>query len=797
MTAPAPQRRRTAARPSARSGAGVAPRSATLRRCAVVALACLAALASCARDEPPRQVAIVTLPGAEQFSPELARRLAAAARDGDAAPRTRHLAADGTPLYTNRLALETSPYLRQHAHNPVDWYPWGDDAFAAARRLGRPVFLSIGYATCHWCHVMERESFEDPEVARLLNERFVAIKVDREERPDVDDVYMAAVQAMTGGGGWPMTIVATPSGEPFFAATYLPPHDGEHGFASGLTTVLTTLAERYAADPQAVASQAAEIARALRAAAHGAEPGGVPDASALEAARAQLAASFDPQNGGFGGAPKFPRTSTLELLLRVARRTGDGATRAMVVRTLERVADGGIRDHVGGGFHRYSTDRAWRVPHFEKMLYDNALLATIYLEAYQVTGRADFAAVARSVLDSLTRDMMADNGAFYAATDADSPAPGGQEEEGRYFTWTPAELAVALGPDRAALVAARYGVSDAGDLGGRSVLHVAASLDDVARDAGLTPGQAQDEIAASLEQLRSVRATRPPPLRDDAIVAGWNGLAISAFARASRVLGDEHDLRVAERAADFVLGHMVRGGVLARAWTGGAARHDAVLEDQASLIAGLLDLYEASFAPRWLAAALELQADLDARFGDPVGGGYFATAAHGEALLLRDKPVYDGAVPSGNSVAAMNLLRLAELTGDERYRDAAARLFASFAAIVRSEPLSVPRMLVALDFFLDTPKEIVLIAPADLRETQPLVAEVGRTFLPNAVVAAATEPDAAARAALVPLLADRKPLGGRATAYVCEHRVCKLPVFDVAALRTALADVTPYVATTP
>jgi len=456
------------------------------------------------------------------------------------------------------------------------------------------------------------------------------------------------------------------------------------------------------------------------------------------------------------------------------------------------MAAGGIRDHVGGGFHRYSTDAAWRVPHFEKMLYDNALIAVAYLEAFQVTGRDDLAAVAREVLDYLTREMTDQGGAFYAATDADSLAPDGHEAEGRFFTWTAAELDAALGPDGARLVAARYGVTPDGDLDGRSVLHVARPLADVARESGLEPAQAADEIAGALPLLRAARAARPPPLRDDKIIAAWNGLAISAFARASRVLGDERYAFAASRAADFVLRNMVARGAVRRAWIGGSARHDGVLEDYAFLIAGLLDLYEATFETRWLAAALELQAHLDEHFLDADAGGYFATAAHGEALLARAKPTYDGALPSGNAVAALNLLRLGELTSDERYRTQASRLFAAFAQTIAAAPLSLPRMLVALDFLVDTPEEIVVIAPTDLAEARPLLDEVARTYLPNAVVAASTERDLAARAELVPLLADKKALGGRATAYVCERRVCKLPVREVAALRRALATVVRY-----
>ncbi|MEW6271443.1 MAG: thioredoxin domain-containing protein [Thermodesulfobacteriota bacterium] len=734
------------------------------------------------------------MPGAEPFPADLARCLgvAAARRAREHAPRTSHLAPDGAPLYTNRLVLETSPYLQQHAHNPVDWYPWGEDAFAAARRLGRPIFLSIGYSTCHWCHVMERESFEDVEIARLLNERFVAVKVDREERPDVDEVYMSAVLALSGGGGWPMTVVMTPDGEPFFGGTYLPPRDGERGLRTGLATVLQVLAERYASDRDQVVAHAADVARAVREAARPPAAGAVPDAAPLHAAVRTLHATFDAENGGFGGAPKFPRTVTLELLLRHHRRTGDPESLAMVLTTLDRMAAGGVRDHVGGGFHRYATDAAWRVPHFEKMLYDNALLAVAYLEAFQATGERRFADVARDTLDYLAREMMSEQGALHAATDADSLSPAGREEEGRFFTWTPDELEAVLGPDRARLFAARHGVTLEGNLDGRSVLHLARPLEDVARESGLDVAQLDAEIEGARRLLHEARARRPAPLRDDKVIAAWNGLAISAFARAGRVLGEPRFTAHAARAADFVLGEMVEDGELRRTWIAGEARHDAVLEDHAFVIAGLLDLHEATFDARWLEAALGLQARLDARFADDEAGGYFATRDDGERLLARAKPSYDGALPSGNSVAAQNLLRLYELTGDERHRERAQRLLGAFAQVFAAMPASFPRMLAALDFALDTPKEVVVIAPSDVAEARPLLGEVARIFLPNAVLVAASEHDAADAAGLVPLLADKRALGGKPTAYVCERRVCKLPTSDVATLRRQLATVTPY-----
>jgi uncharacterized protein YyaL (SSP411 family) len=705
-------------------------------------------------------------------------------------PRTRHLDPGGAPRYTNRLAREPSPYLRQHAHNPVDWYPWGDEAFAKARAEGKPIFLSIGYSTCHWCHVMEEESFDDEEVAAVLNQRYVAIKVDREQRPDVDAVYMTAVQAMGHGGGWPLTVWLTPDREPFYGGTYFPPRGGMRGARYGLIDLLQRLDEAFRQRPEQVAAAAADmVARLERAAAL---PAGdtLPDAALLHRAVSQLAADFDGEHGGFGGAPKFPSPATLELLLRYQRRTGDTGALDMVVRTLDAMAAGGIHDQLAGGFHRYATDAAWRVPHFEKMLYDNALLATVYLEASQATGRADLAAVTRRTLDWLARDMTAPEGGFYAAVDADS-----EGEEGRFYLWTPDELAGILDPSSARLMAAHLGVTAAGAVDGRSVLHRAESIDAVAAREGMSPGAARAALEGGRARLLAARARRPTPHTDHKLIVAWNGLAISAFARAGEVLAEPAYIERARRAAGSIL-RATRSDRLPRSLLDGTAGGRGYLEDYAFFIAGLLDLFEATGEPHWLDRALALQEVLDARFAD-VAGGYFRTADDAEPLLVREKPDFDGAEPSGNSVALRNLLRLHELTGDDGFRAGSERLLRAFGPALARGPRALPQLLCGVDFFLDRPKEIVVVTPP-AGGAEPLLAALRTRFVPNrALVVVAEGAPQRALAATVPLVAEKVALGGRPTAYVCERRVCQRPTSDPDAFARELERVTPLARVEP
>jgi len=731
------------------------------------------------------------LPGVARVDELLTERLATAltAKDDNYRPRTEHLEPDGRPLFTNRLILETSPYLLQHAHNPVNWFAWGAEAFDRARAENKPVLLSVGYSTCHWCHVMERESFEDLEIARFINEHFIPIKVDREERPDVDDIYMRAVQMLTGRGGWPMTVALTPDREPFFGGTYFPPRDGARGARLGFLSILEELSERYAQDRESVIADARSLSSHIRASSAPARPGSVPGPRTLALAARQLAPRFDSRFGGFGGAPKFPQPSMLAFLARYHRRTGDPHAKRMVVATLEGMARGGMYDQVGGGFHRYSTDARWLVPHFEKMLYDNAQLAVAYLEGYQLTGDDEMARVAREILDHVAREMTDPRGGFYSATDADSDNPEGHSEEGWFFTWTPAEIGQVLDAASAQLVRTYYGVTEGGNFEGRNIFHVQRPTADVARDLGLAPGELRARLDSARQQLWLARATRPAPLRDDKIITAWNGLMISAFARGAFVLKNPGYARRAAEAARFVLSHVSDdNGRLLRVHAGGSGRHQAVLDDYAFMIGALLDLHEATSELPWLEQAKALQALQDRLFADQEHGGYFMTASDGEQLMVRDRPSWDGALPSGNSVSAMNLVRLAALTEDETYRERAERLFSTFAQGLSEAPSGANALLCALDYYLDRPIEIVLVRP-DAQSADALLAPLRLAFVPNRALTVVLESELAEQARTVPWLEGKVAVAGMTTAYVCESGRCELPTSDPAVFARQLATV--------
>jgi len=693
-------------------------------------------------------------------------RAATARRGPSYKPRTRHLKTDGSAQFTNRLILESSPYLVQHAHNPVQWYPWGNEAFETARKLRRPVLLSVGYSTCHWCHVMEEESFEDLEIARYLNDNYVAVKVDREERPDIDAIYMSVVQALTGRGGWPMTVWLTPDRKPFYGATYLPPRDGDRGADHGFLTVLQKLREIYDTQPERVAESSSHITEKVREAMG---PRGkaltadLPGGEVLREAARYCQEHFDATHGGARGAPKFPSSLPHRFLLRYYRRTGDPQALRMASLTLEKMAAGGIYDHVGGGFHRYATDERWLVPHFEKMLYDNALLAVDYLEAHQATGREDFARIAREILQYIARDMTSPQGAFYSATDADSPGPQGKRVEGFFFTWTPSEIAMALGGEQARVINSYYALTEKGNFEGRNILHTPAPF---------ANEKARGAIEASRELLYAARKKRPPPLRDEKILTAWNGLMISAYARAAAVLHDEEYARRAARAAAFVLKNLRKENRLLRSFMDGRASHQAYLSDYAFLMAGLLDLYEATSDQHWFREALNLDRVLERWYEDAERGGFFLTSHDHEPLLAREKPSHDGAEPSGNSVAVLNLLRLYEFTTDDRYRRRAERVLRVFEDGLKSAPAAFSEMLLAVDFYLDTPKQIILVGQG----VEPFLGRLRRTFLPNRVLAVVSS--AGGPAELSPLIEGKIALKGKATAYVCERQVCQLPTTD-------------------
>ncbi len=711
-------------------------------------------------------------PGAPPFSQSLQAEIAAflATRPAGEVPRTQHR--DGeTPHYTNRLMRETSPYLRQHAHNPVNWYPWGDEAFDDARRYGKPVFLSIGYSTCHWCHVMEEESFEDVEIARFLNEAYIAIKVDREERPDVDTVYMTAVQALTRHGGWPMSVWLDPKRRPFFAGTYFPPRDGARGASKGFLSVLGELAGIYRADPERIASAAQSITDAIRSAMSAASAGdAIPGSAELEAAARFYERIYDPAYGGIKGAPKFPSSLPVRFLLREHRRTSDPHLLAMAEHTLEMMAAGGMHDQLGGGFHRYSTDERWLVPHFEKMLYDNALLARAYAECWQVTKRPDFARVLRTTLNYVLREMTSPEGGFFSAADADS-----EGEEGTFFVWSTDEIERLLGTQAEPFMR-YYGVTPHGNFEGKNVLFV--------------PHAAEDEwqaLAISRETLRVAREARPHPSRDDKILTAWNGLMISALAFGGWVLAEERYIAAATRAADFALAELCKNGRLQRSWKDGRVSGPGFLEDDAFFVASLLDLYEATLGSRWLAEALALAGRSENLFGDEQQGGWFRTADDHEKLVAREKPNYDGAEPSGASVAVLNALRLHALTADDRWRHRAERALRAYGATLREQPAALGEMLSALDYFTGAPPSIVLVWPSGQRAPEAFVDALRATFLPNrAILGAAEGTDLDALAQLTPIAADKTAHDGQPTAYVCEGSTCNLPTTKPAEMKVQL-----------
>ena len=671
---------------------------------------------------------------------------------------------------TNRLSGETSPYLLQHAHNPVDWYPWGNAALRRAKKENKPIFLSIGYSACHWCHVMERESFEDHEVAKVLNASFVSIKVDREERPDLDEIYMTAVQLMTGRGGWPLSAFLTPDLEPFFGGTYFPPEDA-HGMP-GFKTVLRRVAEAWRQRPDELADSAGRMVDVLRAEVS-LEPSrsGMPDASVLSHAAAELRRQFDSRWGGFGGAPKFPPSAASALLLRQQLHTGEEDLMEIITVTLDRMARGGMYDQLGGGFHRYSVDAQWLVPHFEKMLYDNALLSRVYLEAWQATGRDLYRRVAAETLDYVLRDMTDPCGGFHSAEDADS-----EGEEGKFYVWRPDQIRSVLGKEDAGSFCRRYGVSEGGNFEGHSILHLPHD--------GAAEGQPQDRLDALREKLLAERNRRVRPGKDDAVLAAWNGMMISALARGYQVLGDERYLTAARRAAESVTTEMVRDGVLMRT-PGGSPGY---LDDYAEMAGGLIDLYEASFQLRWLEAADRLAGRMVADFWDRENGGFFYTSAAHKSLLVRTKPFYDGATPSGNATATLVLLRLSRLLDNRDYGSKAETVLQTMVDSMRSQPQAHLNLLCALDFWLHPTKDVVILGDPDGDDTAAMLEVIHGRFLPHRILALARPSAVEGKAAehLIPLLEGKRMIGGKTTVHLCEDFTCERPINDPVTLKKML-----------
>ncbi len=696
---------------------------------------------------------------------------------------------DGSHKHTNRLLYETSPYLLQHAHNPVDWYPWGEEALQKARSEDKPILLSVGYSACHWCHVMERESFENEEIAHLMNQHFVCIKVDREERPDIDGIYMQAVQAMTHQGGWPMTVFLTSDGRPFYGGTYYPPNDRHYGreMMPGFPRVLLSIVSAYTDHRQEVEEQATQLVDYLRQRSDaplrskGVVETGAQALNLLNNVSERLADEFDTQHGGFGSAPKFPNTMSLEVLLRIhlhrqrneinARNVKQHYTElAIVERSLQQMASGGLYDQLGGGFHRYSVDAEWLVPHFEKMLYDNALLSRLYLHAYLVTGNPLYRRIVDETLNYVMREMVAPEGGFYSTQDADS-----EGEEGKFFLWTAAEVEHALPVEDAPLFMMYYDVSKRGNFEGKNILHVHESAQVVADRVQMSLDELETRLAQMRAMLFSLREQRVKPGRDEKILTSWNGLMLRSFAEAARYLDRPDYLQIATKNAVFLLAQMRQNGRLLRTSKGGRARLYGYLEDYAFLADGLLALYEATADAHWFSEARALVDAAIGLFADERNGGFFDTGSDHETLINRPKDVMDNAIPCGNSVIADVLLRLAAFTGEDAYRQRADDYLRPLMDVIVQHPQMFGHALGALDFALSVSHEFAIVGNPREAETRALLEVVNRRYQPNSVLACASPTDAFAVQA-VPLLAERPLLDGKATAYVCQHFACLAPV---------------------
>ncbi len=692
----------------------------------------------------------------------------------------------GEYRYTNRLVRAKSPYLLLHAHNPVDWYPWGIEAFEKARKENKPIFLSIGYFTCHWCHVMEKESYSDPSVAAMLNQYFVSIKVDREERPDIDRLYIAYVEATTGSAGWPLNVMLTPDRKPFFGSTYFPPDQ--------LKSLLQNVADAWSKQHDSITQTAGRAAQQLIEIVSKQPPAtGDLQPAILDQAYKQIASTYDATNRGFGGAPKFPRPVTLCFLLRYYARTGQGEALDMTLNTLRAMERGGIHDQLGGGFHRYSTGATWLVPHFEKMLYDQAQLSIVYTEAYQITHDRFYADTTRDILDFALREIQQPRGGFASAKDADSQiAPGNAEaSEGIFYIWTAKEIESVLGEKDAAVFEFAYGVEPGGnvpahqdvrgELKGKNVLYEAHSTDETAKKFGLTVEQTAEKLTAGRKALFDARARRPQPPLDDKIVTAWNGMMISALARASQALEEPRYLQRAQSTAKFLETHLYdsKTGKLWRSYRAGGPSVDGFLDDYTDLISGLLDVYQAGFDVHWLKWAVSLQEKQDQLFGDPQEGGFFDAGSSDPSLLTRTREAYDGAEPSPNSTAAMNLLRLAQFTDRTEWRDRAHKTISAFAARLQSDPEAVPALASALDFRLAQTKQVLIAGDPTSQDTRELLRQVNTRFLPNKILLLADcGPGQQQLARWLPFVAGAHRMKNHATAYVCENYVCKLPTGD-------------------
>ena len=690
--------------------------------------------------------------------------------------------------YTNHLIHEKSPYLLLHAHNPVDWYPWGEEAFAKARRENKPIFLSVGYYTCHWCHLMERESYSNPHIAAILNRDFVAIKVDREERPDVDGVYIRFLEVTTGGAGWPMNVFLTPDLKPFFGGTYFPPAD-RYGLP-GLPSVLAKIAAAWQKDHEQILDTANNLTRQLSTYSGG-EVATV-EPSALQNAYKEMRGDYDATNGGFGGAPKYPRPVALEYLMRYSLRGENEDVLDMTMHTLDAMANGGIHDQLGGGFHRYATDAGWRVPHFEKMLYDESQLALAYLHAFQITHNDAYAATTRDTLDFVLREMRSPTGGFYSALDADSPLPGNSQQsgEGAYYVWSARQVKELLGSDAPAFQY-RYGVQPDGNIPeqqdiegqmrGMNVLYRQHSLAATASYFKTSEAAMGQQLDRNRKQLLLKRTQRPHPPVDTKVITAWNGMIISALAGSSRVLHEPRYLEAAQQDALMIETHLYSSGTgrLKRCYSLGTAEGDGFLSDYANMIQGLLDLYEASFDLRWLNWALRLQRTQDSLFWDSKQGGYFTAAASDEHLLWKEREAYDGAEPSANSVAAMNLLRIWQMTEDDTARERAVKTISVFGGQLDGTPESMPAMMSAYDALNSVQRQIVIAGTPQAADTRQMLDLVWQRYMPNSIVMLADQGAGQKELARrLSFIATMRPRNGKATAYICQNYVCNLPTSD-------------------
>jgi uncharacterized protein YyaL (SSP411 family) len=692
-------------------------------------------------------------------------------------------------MKANRLVREKSPYLLQHAYNPVDWYPWGEEAFEKARREDKPIFLSIGYSTCHWCHVMEHESFEDEETASVMNETFVSIKVDREERPDLDNIYMTVCQMMTGGGGWPLNVILTPEKKPFFAGTYFPK---ESRFGRlGMLDLAPRIKEVWLTRRDEVLQSANKIVLAVRQLPDE-SPGNAPGPEVLVQAFEQLSQRFDSVHGGFSAAPKFPTAHNMLFLLRYWKRTGDDKALKMVEQTLESMRRGGIYDHVGFGFHRYSTDPEWLVPHFEKMLYDQAMLTMVFTEAYQATEKEEYARTVREILAYVMRDMTAPENGFYSAEDADS-----EGVEGKFYVWNWEEVHRVLDSDESSLVAKVFNLrpegnfheESSGRLTGDNIPHQARSLPEIAGELGINTEELRNRLEHSRHKLFMARKGRIHPHKDDKILTDWNGLMIAALSKAAQALDDEEYTQAAGKAADFILSTMRDPvGRLLHRFREGDAGIISHVDDYAFFVWGLIELYEATFDVRYLAAAMELNQDFIKHFWDNELGGFFFTAADSEQLLIRKKEVYDGAVPSGNSVAAMNLVRLGRMVADSDLEIKAEIILKAFAGTIRQFPSAYTQMLLALEFAIGPSHEVVVAGRAGAQDTAEMLKVLRRPFLPNKVVLMRPQDEESPQIVnFANYIRDYRSIDHKATAYVCKNFNCELPTDDPARMLEFLA----------